>query len=260
MQGALAIGNQALADQKANVAAAHRLRLDELSKLLSLHMAVDTITYSVDTVRAWWQKMDSPVSEMVVARDFLAKGQNTTAFSVLDAVPTKYGLSENGLSDLADFRSIMQLMQSESAGALPENKVQQLLNYANNGSGISAAWAKNILTIKGCHFPPISKHPEGYENRGSQQQSMQADTLNNLYVVTPNPANEYVQFVCTVTQHCTHSVVITDATGRPIWHSPANQEASTYVWQTTDIKSGIYFYTIYDESGLIQSGRIAVVK
>jgi len=259
MQGALATGNPSLADQKSNTAAAHRLKLDQLSNLLSLHLAFDTITYSLDSVRVWWQKMDSPVSEMVVARDYLAKGQTVTAFAILDGIPSKYGLSENGLADLAAYRDIMQIMQGESAGSLPQNKTAQLLNYANNGAGYSAAWAKNILTVKGYHFPPKPKHPAGSEERNSAQKN-KLTVLKSPYVISPNPANDYVYFTCTNLLRSANPIIVTDATGRVIWQSLANQESPTTVWGTTTVRSGVYFYSIYDASGLIQSGRIAIVK
>lgn len=152
MKAAQATGNNALAEQKSNLAAGYRLGMDELSNTLSLHMAFDTTTYSVDSVRTWWQKMDSHVSDMVVARDYLSKGQSNTAYSILDALPTQDDLSVTELADLADYRAIMQIIQSRNGGFYFRESIQQLLNYAKNGRGISAAWAKNILTVKGYRF------------------------------------------------------------------------------------------------------------
>jgi hypothetical protein len=258
MQAAQAIGNDALVAQKSNLAAGYRLRLDELSNTLSLHMAFDTTTYSVDSVRVWWQKMDSPVSDMVVARDHLAKGQNSTAFGVLDALPAKYSLSADELADLNDYRAIMQIMQDESASGLSTTKVQQLLGYANNGKGLSAAWAKNILTVNGYHFPPLPKPIGGGER--SQKEEPKVAKLD-LYSVSPNPAREQVRFVrkdATVGPNM--SVVVTDATGRIVWRSPANSDASNIVWQTGDAQSGVYFYNIQDATGQVQSGRITLIK
>ncbi len=259
MQLALLSGNTALAQQKSDLASGYRLLLDELANTLSLHMAFDTTTYNVDSVRVWWQKMESPVSDMVVARDYLAKGQHSAAFATLDAIPAKYGLSQGELADLAEYRSVMQIMQGETATSLSETKVQQLLNYANYGNGISAAWAKNILTIKGYHFPPQCKSLNGYGERSRELQKP-PETKSDLYVVLPNPARDQVTFVRGDLQVIGTAVVVTDATGRVVWHSTFNSASDSTVWRTSDVKAGIYFYNIQEPNGLAQTGRIAVVK
>lgn len=258
MQAAQAIGNDALAEQKSNLAAGYRLRMDELSNTLSLHMAFDTTTYSIDSVRVWWQKMESPLSDMVVARDLLAKGQSGAAFTMLDAIPTKYSLSENEQAELSDYRAIMQVMQGESASGLAPSKVQQLLGYANTGKGISAAWSKNILTVNGYHFPPQPK-PLG---SGERSQKVKPDVQSlSFYSASPNPAKDQVLFARSDAQTMSGtSVMVTDAAGRIVWRSPANADNSYVLWRTGDVQSGVYFYAILDANGLTQSGRISIVK
>jgi hypothetical protein len=259
LQSAQSGGNATLTDQKASLAAGYRLRMDELSNTISLHMAFDTTTYSVDSVRVWWQKMDSQVSDMVVARDLLAKGQSNAAFAIVDALPNKYGLVDGELSDLNDYRAIMQIMQGESASGLASSKIQQLLSYANNGKGISAAWAKNILTVNGYHFPPQPK-PLGSKERNQDERVSVQKT--DLYTVAPNPAKDMVKFSRMDVQSLTGTfIVVTNTDGRIVWQSPASMDSSNHViWQTVNAPAGVYFYTIRDVKGLIQSGRISIIK
>jgi len=259
MQAAQISGNTVLAEQKSNLAAGYRSRMDELSNTLSLHMAFDTTTYSVDSIRVWWQKMESPVSDMVVARDLLAKGQNSTAFTVLDAISGKYNLTESELSDLSDYRAIMQVIQGETASGLSSSKMQQLLGYANNGKGISAAWAKNILTVNGYHFPPQPKPLGSSERSRKEEQSVQK---HDAYMVSPNPAKDQVRFSRIGLQVITGTfIIVTDTDGRILWQSPADaNNTDNVVWQTGTAPAGVYFYTIRDASGLIQSGRISIIK
>jgi hypothetical protein len=259
MQSALLSGNTALAQQKSDLASGYRLHLDELSNTLSLHMAFDTTTYNIDSVRVWWKKMESPLSSMVVARDYLAKGQNSAAFATLDAISASYSLSEEELVHLAEFRSVMQIMQGETIGSLSASKVQQLLNYATSGNGIGPAWAKNILTIKGYHFPPQPKQLNGNGERGQELQKP-SEFKPEPYVVLPNPAKDHVKFERDHSQLNGIAVILTDATGRVVWQALPNNTSDSIVWNTADVKPGIYFYFIHDSNGLTQSGRIAVVK
>ncbi len=259
IQAAQSLGNDALTEQKSNLAAGYRLRMDELSNTLSLHMAFDTTTYSVDSIRVWWQKMESPVSDMVVARDLLAKGQNSAAFSRLNAISSKYNLTESELSDLSDYRAIMQVIQGESISGLSSTKIQQLLGYANNGKGISAAWAKNILTVNGYHFPPQPKPLGGSERSQKEELKIQK---HDAYFVSPNPAKDQVRFARVDIQAITSTfIIVTDTYGRIVWQSPANTiKTDNVVWQTGNIPDGVYFYAVRDTNGLIQSGRISIIK
>jgi hypothetical protein len=181
------------------------------------------------------------------------------AFAILNAVPTKYSLSDGELSDLNDYRAIMQIMQGESASGLAEPKVQQLLNYANNSKGVSAAWAKNILTVNGYHFPPQPKPLGGGERSQKEQTKVQK---SDAYLVSPNPAKDQVRFTRMDKQSVSGTfIIVTDTNGRTIWQSSADtNNTNTILWQTGDAPDGVYFYTIRDTNGIIQSGRISIIK
>ena len=115
----------------------------------------------------------------------------------------------------------------ESASGLVASKVQQLLPYANNGKGISAAWAKNILKVKGYHFLPLPK-PLGSDERN--QEAKQKVQKLDFYLVSPNPAKDQVRFTRNdaLSMDGT-SVVVTDAAGRNIWRSPSHMAGSSII-------------------------------
>jgi hypothetical protein len=93
-----------------------------------------------------------------------------------------------------------------------------------------------------------------------QEAKQKIETLD-FYLVSPNPAKDQVRFARNDAQSVGGtSVIVTDATGRTIWRSPSDIDGSSIIWQTGDTRSGIYFYTIQDTNGLVQSGRISVIK
>ncbi len=262
MSNALNNGNQVLADTKSTEAAAYKLSLDNISNTVAMHLAYDTITHNLDSVRVWWRKMDSPISEMVVAHDYLVHGNNTNAFDVIDAITTKFALTQDELIDIADFRSIMHVMQGEAARTLSHNKIEQLLNFANNGKGISAAWAKNILTVKGYHFPPNYKQPEDSQERNAGDLERSLTNNDTKYLITPNPAKDFVQFVQQKQAYLDAQIqiVISDALGHIVWRGDNILNQENIVWNTTATTSGMYFYSILDQNGVVQAGRILIVK
>lgn len=258
IKAAINDGNSVLAGELSDKAATYRLKMDNLANTLSLSMAFDTTTYNLDSVRVWWQKMDSPVSDIVLARDYLAKGQGPQAFNFLETIPMKYNLSTNELNDLTDYGSIMQIMQGETANSLNQDKIHQLLNYANNGKGISAAWAKNILTVNGYHFPPKPKQIESREKKNDIQPSFIAP---KTFTISPNPAKDQVWFRHNGTEPMNQAVItITDAFGRIVWRSSEITSENSIIWQTGNTQTGVYFYNIRDASGLTQSGCLSIIK
>lgn len=256
-QTALSTGDTVLAEQKLGEGSAYRLRLDQMANTLSLQKTFDTLAYHIDSVRVWWQRMESPVSDMVLARDYLSKGQNAAALATLASISGHYDLSGDELVELADYREVMLLMQGETVDALSPNKIEQLLDYAQQGEGIGAAWAKNILTLRGYHFPPqpILLQEEGQE-RSTQMLEQPAP---KPFVVSPNPAKDRVFFKQVPnTSWRIESVTVTDATGRDVWHT--NDSSPSILWHTGDVEAGVYFYVIQGSNGAVQSGRIAIVK
>jgi hypothetical protein len=154
----------------------------------------------------------------------------------------------------------MQIMQGEQVLSLPQTKIAQLLHFANNGTGISAAWAKNILTVRGYHFPPMPIYPDGVEERSFTPSPKVQSSVVNPYTIAPNPARDYVMFTRSELMSQPATIVITDINGKKVWQHSIFPNNLNWTWETTSINSGIYFYNISDTNGIVQSGRIAIIK
>ncbi|MEY3239976.1 MAG: hypothetical protein RIR11_1414 [Bacteroidota bacterium] len=78
----------------------------------------------------------------------------------------------------------------------------------------------------------------------------------------PNPAKEIVRFARVDAQPLSGTrIVVTDTNGRTLWQSPASTNNTDHIeWQTGNTPSGVCFYTILDADGLIQTGRITIIK
>lgn len=56
-------------------------------------------------------------------------------------------------------------------------------------------------------------------------------------------------------------IIVTDINGRIIWQSPANaSNTDNIIWYTGNTPDGVYFYRLQDANGMIQSGRLVIVK
>jgi hypothetical protein len=84
----------------------------------------------------------------------------------------------------------------------------------------------------------------------------------DAYLVSPNPAKDQVRFARMDKQPISGaSIIVTDTNGRTVWQSSADtNNANMMRWQTGNTPDGVYFYTIRDANGIVQSGRISVIK
>lgn len=82
------------------------------------------------------------------------------------------------------------------------------------------------------------------------------------FILSPNPATNQVRFISAYAQRLNRIFIsVTDMNGHTIWQSPTNRNNAEYIdWQTNDTPAGVYFYVIQDNNGLIQSGRITIIK
>jgi hypothetical protein len=82
------------------------------------------------------------------------------------------------------------------------------------------------------------------------------------FILSPNPAINQVRFIRADAQPLNRIFIrVTDMNGRTVWQSPTTANNADYIeWQTNDTPAGVYFYAIQDNHGLIQTGRITIIK
>lgn len=258
IQTAIISGDDKLVEQKAETASGLRSHLDEFANLMALHMTLDTTDYNPDSVLMWWRRMDTPISGLVMARNYLKIGHTDMAYSTLDAIASKYELSDSDLIDIYNYRIIMQIIEDEADENLPNEKKAILLDIAQNSSGNGSAWAKNILTLSGYHFPPEIKPISDNQERKTDEKP-KAIIERTPFVVAPNPAVDFVQFSTAKTFSDNIWIKVSDTNGRTVWES-SSLGVSKFVWRTNNTSSGIYFYAIGDSSKILQKGKIFITK
>jgi len=104
--------------------------------------------------------------------------------------------------------------------------------------------------------------PDGTQGLAREEISGKAETRDERVKVVPqqvavypNPAGEVVNFsnMTSGTQ-----LMIVDITGKTVLKTDIN--GTSYRWNTTNMNSGLYFYSIYSDKDRIAAGKIAVNK
>lgn len=92
--------------------------------------------------------------------------------------------------------------------------------------------------------------------------SKELEPSEPAFILSPNPAINQVRFIRADAQPLNRIfITVADVNGRTVWQSSNYANNADYIeWQTNDTPVGAYFYAIQDNNGVIQTGRITIIK
>jgi len=137
-----------------------------------------------------------------------------------------------------------------------------LYNYAENSTGGARSTAQNILTYaENSHFCDCM-HSDDSTNAKMGGTSL-GNSLNRIYgleiTATPNPARVYVAFNYQLPESKPEGIIsISDMAGKEIQRFAVSGKQGQYVWDTREIKSGVYICTL--SAGKLVASKKLIVK
>jgi Pregnancy-associated plasma protein-A len=254
-QLAVSNGNTALAAQKLLETTLHRQDMDERSQLVYIHAVLDTLTNSLDSVRAWLARMDNYGAEMLLATDYLGSANTAAAYGILANAPTKLDLLPEQAADLVLVEDLFDAIAGLSVYELPLNAQNQLNAIAATNGEFAPNLAKNILMKNGKEFPPETcEHTPLLREEISKSLGISNKPLLLAY---PNPATSTLIFELSAPLDG-GEIIVTDFIGRTIWSTPIAPQAKKINWATAGLPNGIYYFQLKDGNAILEAGRIVV--
>ncbi len=132
------------------------------TKQIIQHMLVDTVSFSRDSLRAWYSNMSSLSGDILLAKDFASSGEFTSAVNVLDSLSSRFSLNNQEVDDIANIRVIFDMLEREPPTQIPQSSLDTLIGFAEF-SGHSASLARGILAMHGYRFETNYELPEGID-------------------------------------------------------------------------------------------------
>jgi len=223
-------------------------RVHAVQKLL--RSALNDTTFDILYIRKWLTKLNSPIADEQIAYTYLQEGKTDSAYLVLDAIPGKYGLDGDALTDFNAFAEMFTFqVQLEQAGRtifdLDSTELALLEYYANNSMGKAGSMARGVLeyTYNGhfCHCP--GSQPTWFK---------QSKPLGNAIAdrgikvtVKPNPVDTWTAFDYELPLGITEATLsLTDAQGKLIQTIDLKQNKGQWIWDTRQVCSGNYYYRL----------------
>ena len=212
---------------------------------------IDQVCFRLILMRLPWGP--KPGSDRV----FLKDGNSISSVSIINGVTAKYQWNNEQNAEIDDYRGVSSILNGQPIYALDKSVLTSLENYLGN-SGFAKAWAENILTLYGAHFPPTSVLDGEVSPRSAKWEKRQTDRRVSI---RPNPATDKAEFVFSFPASTAEiSLRMVDINGVTIKFKDGLLSSDTFVWETAGCAAGIYFYQVISSGICIESGKIIVNK
>jgi hypothetical protein len=221
----------------------------------------------LNALRTWLNNRDGIIAVRQIIETYLAEGNVDVALSLAVAIPQHYQLSDYDLGEHAYYLALLDLridllQQGRNYNDLTDVEVTQLENLAQNSYGAVGAQARSILEQSyGHHFCNCLNISD---NQGLKSTAVNPALLNQALGVSctaePNPAREWTAFDYTLPETAGKGTIrISDATGRVVKVVEVVGTQGQYVWDTREVKPGVYFYT-FVVSGSGTTSKLVITK
>jgi hypothetical protein len=222
-----------------------------------VHEMYDTTGYNPDTLNLWVRNLNSIESDLWLSSEWLNDGNATSSIALLNAAPSKYGLTADQQADVTNYKSVINLLTGKSLYSLDATTQQSLQSYTNVG-GYTEAWAKSILTLHGRYFPPTYITSSGVHGRSELTKPVSTE---NWLIVHPNPAKDVVIFTLSLPPSSSAaSIRVFDMNGRIVFKHDNVPPSGDFTWDATPATSGVYFYQLVLDGNISRSGKIILNK
>lgn len=218
-------------------------------------------------LRNWLDNLGGLKADLQIIETYLAEGNLDDAVVLAGMIPQLYNISDYDLVELDWYMEILDLkvnllQQGRKYDELTGGEVAQLETMAKNSHGTAGAQARAILEQGyGHHFCDCLNNTD---NQGFKSTAVNLALLNQALGVSctadPNPASEWAAFDYTLPKTAGKGEIkISDATGRVVKVVEVVGTQGQYVWDTREVKPGVYFYT-FVTNGIVTSSKLVITK
>ncbi len=218
-------------------------------------------------LRNWLDNLGGIRADEQIINSYIAEGNFLDATALLDMIPSLYGLEGEELTNYSDYATMINLLitlkqEDRSITECTETEKTILINLADNGNGKGRSMARGILNFAYGYEYCDCPQPGGMPGTKSSKAGIEdfQNTFGAKVSAEPNPAGEWTVFKYELPQNETSGAIkITDVSARIIEVLEISGQTGQKVWDTRNIKNGVYFYTI-TSNGVTSTGKIVVNK
>ncbi len=226
----------------------------------------DTIA-DLTELRNWLDNTSTLKADEQIIATYMHEGNYSDALAMAALLPDTYNLSSEELSEHTNYVTLLNLQvamaqTNRNIFQLDSTEFNTVLSLADNSKGTGGVLARNMLTYAyGYNFYTFP------ELNDTASYKIQPAGWNNFIEwsgveisAKPNPAKAWTAFDYVLPDADSKgSILITDVSGRLIQTIPVSGLQGQEVWDTRNVKAGVYFFTL-NAGGISKTGKIVVSK
>ena len=224
----------------------------------------DTVS-NYNELRNWLDNLGGITSDRQIVTSYIQEGNFADALTLANMLPQLYSMEGDELTEhgyYIDMLNLFNTLHQEGRNTYQLNGTEKasLELIADNSKGIAGSQAKSILeAVYDLHYIDC---PETDGTVAYKNSNININELGKAYglsiSVKPNPAKQWAAFDYTLpNDQSTATITITDVTGGKIEALQVSGSQGQKLWDTRNIKPGVYIYTL-QSAGFNQSGKIII--
>lgn len=222
--------------------------------------------FNITDYRNWLDNMNNIVADRQIIASYLSENDTSSAFALLNLLPSLYDLQGEDLEDYNDYKTLVNLQVSwkyegNMMNQPDSSEISILESIASNTHSYAGNMARNILTYANIHHYCNCLPPEDsayLKNEFIHTENIHPE--NNILKISaePNPAHTFVSFNFELPDdNSSGQINVSDISGKVIWQIQVNGKRGQKVWNCSSEKAGVYNYNLMS-SGLYKAGKVVI--
>ncbi len=241
------------------------------AKRLIRHYRSDSTSLKLDSIRYYLDAKLSLESAFDQVESWLQEDNTSAADNFLQSITTNFSLNTTQLAEFNYYNDLKQLCidlldSNRDYADLTSNELTLVQNIAGNSTGLASVQAQNLLNraYGGTYqHEPILPQGTGQLSRPEVDATIPTASFQPVVNVTaiPNPARDQVRFDFESIQPLSKAqLVISDINGSVVFNVALAEDATHYLWNTSALTQGIYFYRLLSEQGESATHKLVIIR
>ncbi len=241
------------------------------ANLLINDLLLDSTNYDMTRLRNWWTSKATLAADYTLIDSYIQEQDTSKAKQVSNSLPSKYNLTGAILTDYNNHLLLREIeieliSEGRNWNNLTNDEINILINIAEDDIGRTGKCAQNVLSFYyGFDYfreailpapPPQSMTlPDQTIAPGKDQKEIVQ------WLAYPNPATNEVFIEYSLPNDVKNPVLlISDANGKVVLQQGLDIKLDKFIWNTSDHKDGMYFYTLRFNDQMQQTKQLLLMK
>ena len=230
-----------------------------------IHSIISDTIIDQEDYRNWLDNMSCLSADKQIIASYLSENDTTSAIQLLNMLHSIYDLEGDELDNYNNYKDLLLIQltwknQGKTVFDLDSNDIAILENYAYNTSGSASYSSRNILTAAyNYNFCDCLRSNDTTSYKSVNVVGTPIDLNIGIDIVAnPNPAKTWTAFDYKLFfDESSGLITVSDINGKEIDRFNISGKQGQQVWDTRNVKPGVYIYTI-SSSGSTKSGKLVI--